>query len=114
MMEDYKMKCGIEIHQQLDTKKLFCSCDTTLHDEGYGNLFRKLRPTVSETGDIDKAALAQHERQMSFRYQCCDSSCLVDLDEEPPHSINADALDTALTFSAMLKADTIEIGRAHV
>lgn len=108
MMEDYEMMCGIEIHQQLDTKKLYCSCDTTLHDEGYGNYFRKLRPTVSETGEIDRAALAQHERHMSFRYQCCDSSCLVDLDEEPPHALNQEALDTALTYSAMLGADTVD------
>lgn len=107
-MEDYEMMCGIEIHQQLDTKKLYCSCDTVLHDEGYGNYFRKLRPTVSETGEVDRAALAQHERQMSFRYQCCDSCCLVELDEEPPHPIDSDALDTALTFSAMLESDIVD------
>lgn len=107
-MEDYEMMCGIEIHQQLDTRKLHCSCETTLHDEGRGNVFRKLRPTVSETGEIDRAALAQHKRQMSFRYQSCDSACLVDFDEEPPQALNEDALDTTLTFSAMLKADIID------
>jgi glutamyl-tRNA(Gln) amidotransferase subunit E len=107
-MEDYEMMCGIEIHQQLDTRKLHCSCETTLHDEGRGNVFRKLRPTVSETGEIDRAALAQHKRQMSFRYQSCDSACLVDFDEEPPQPLNEDALDTTLTFSAMLKADIID------
>ncbi|MGI6471788.1 MAG: Glu-tRNA(Gln) amidotransferase subunit GatE [Candidatus Methanomethylophilaceae archaeon] len=108
MMEDYEMMCGIEIHQQLDTKKLYCSCDTTLHDEGHGDYFRKLRPTVSETGEVDRAALAQYERHMSFRYQCCDSSCLVELDEEPPGALNKEALDTALTYSAMLGADIVD------
>ncbi|HKM13942.1 MAG TPA: Glu-tRNA(Gln) amidotransferase subunit GatE, partial [Candidatus Methanomethylophilaceae archaeon] len=107
-MEDYEMMCGIEIHQQLDTKKLFCSCDTTLHDEGFGNHYRKLRPTANEMGVIDRAALAQYERHMSFRYQCCESSCLVDLDEEPPHEVNNDAMDVALTFSSMLNADMID------
>ncbi len=107
-MKDYEMMCGIEIHQQLDTKKLFCSCDTTLHDEGFGNYYRKLRPTASELGVIDRAALAQYQRHMSFRYQCCESSCLVDLDEEPPQDVNADAMDAALTFSTMLNADMID------
>lgn len=107
-MEDYEMMCGIEIHQQLDTKKLFCSCDTTLHDEGFGNYYRKLRPTANEMGVIDRAALAQHQRHMSFRYQCCGSSCLVDLDEEAPHEVNSDAMNVALTFSSMLNADMID------
>lgn len=103
---DYEMMCGIEIHQQLDTKKLFCSCDTVLCDEGFGAHYRKLRPTTSEMGEIDRAALAQHQRHMGFRYQCCHgASCLVDLDEEPPHDVNKEAMDASLVFSAMLNAD---------
>lgn len=106
---DYEMMCGIEIHQQLDTKKLFCSCDTVLCDEGFGAHYRKLRPTTSEMGEIDRAALAQHERNMGFRYQCCHgSSCLVDLDEEPPHEVNKEAMDVSLVFAAMLNADIID------
>ncbi|MDD3351211.1 MAG: Glu-tRNA(Gln) amidotransferase GatDE subunit E, partial [Candidatus Methanomethylophilaceae archaeon] len=103
---DYEMMCGIEIHQQLDTKKLFCSCDTVLCDEGFGAHYRKLRPTTSEMGEIDRAALAQHERHMEFRYQCCHGcSCLVDLDEEPPHDVNKEAMDVSLVFASMLNAD---------
>lgn len=102
---DYEMMCGIEIHQQLDTKKLFCSCDTMLCDEGFGAHFRKLRPTTSEMGEVDRAALAQFQRHMGFRYQCCAASCLVDLDEEPPHEVNKEAMETSLMFSAMLNSD---------
>ncbi|MEA4978138.1 MAG: Glu-tRNA(Gln) amidotransferase subunit GatE [Methanomassiliicoccaceae archaeon] len=103
---DYEMMCGIEIHQQLDTKKLFCSCDTILCDEGFGAHFRKLRPTTSEMGEVDRAALAQFQRHMGFRYQCCHgASCLVDLDEEPPHEVNKEAMETSLMFSAMLNSD---------
>lgn len=108
MMEEFEMKCGIEIHQQLNTKKLYCSCDTELCDDGSGNYRRTLRPTVSEMGVIDRAALAQYKRQMIFRYQCCESSCLVELDEEAPHEVDKDAMDTALTFSTMLNADIID------
>lgn len=109
MSEEYEMMCGIEIHQQLDTKKLFCSCDSRLCEEGTGAYFRKLRPTTSEMGEIDRAALAQFQRHLGYRYQCCEgTSCLVELDEEPPHDVNADAMQTALTFSEMLGANIID------
>ncbi len=103
------MICGIEIHQQLETKKLFCSCESHLCDDGEGAYFRKLRPTTSEMGEIDKAALVQFQRGMGFRYQSCDcTSCLVELDEEPPHDVNKDAMETTLIFSSMLKSRVVD------
>lgn len=109
MSDDYEMMCGIEIHQQLDTRKLFCDCESRLCEEGTGAYFRKLRPTTSEMGEIDRAALAQFQRHMGYRYQCCEgTSCLVELDEEPPHNVNPDALDISLTFSEMLGANIID------
>jgi glutamyl-tRNA(Gln) amidotransferase subunit E len=59
---DYKaigLMAGIEIHQQLDTaEKLFCHCPTTLCDTADHNaeFSRYLRATVSEMGEIDRAA----------------------------------------------------------
>ncbi len=109
MSDDYEMMCGIEIHQQLDTRKLFCDCESRLCEDGSGAYFRKLRPTTSEMGEIDRAALAQFKRHMGYRYQCCEgTSCLVELDEEPPHSVSSDAMDIALTFSEMLGASVID------
>ena len=109
MSEEYEMMCGIEIHQQLDTKKLFCSCDSRLCEEGEGAYYRRLRPTTSEMGEVDRAALAQFQRHLGYRYQCCEgTSCLVELDEEPPHDVNADAMQTTLTFSEMLHANIID------
>ena len=109
MSEDYEMMCGIEIHQQLDTKKLFCSCDSHLCDDGQGAYFRRLRPTTSEMGEVDRAALAQFQRHSGYRYQCCQgTTCLVELDEEPPHDVNPDAMQIALTFSEMLGANIID------
>jgi len=109
MSEQYEMMCGIEIHQQLDTKKLFCSCDSCLCEEGEGEYHRKLRPTTSEMGEIDRAVLAQFQRNMGFRYQCSPgATCLVELDEEPPHGVDADAMETTLVFSTMLNANIID------
>ena len=109
MTDERQLVCGIEIHQQLDTKKLFCECESSLKDEGYGAYYRRLRPTTSEMGEVDRAALAQFQRDMGFIYQCCEGcTCLVDLDEEPPHDVNGDAMDTVLTFSAMLNAQVID------
>ena len=103
------MICGIEIHQQLDTHKLFCECRSELSEEGLGGVYRRLRPTTSEMGEVDRAALAQSERDYGYRYQCSPGrSCLVELDEEPPHEVNADAMETALIFSEMLGASVID------
>ncbi|MCL2149221.1 MAG: Glu-tRNA(Gln) amidotransferase subunit GatE [Methanomassiliicoccaceae archaeon] len=108
-MSERELKCGIEIHQQLDTRKLFCDCESSLRDEGRGAFYRRLRPTASELGEMDRAALAQSKKDEAFRYQCCEgSTCLADLDEEPPHDVNGDAMDTALTFSMMLGARVID------
>ncbi|MCL2296659.1 MAG: Glu-tRNA(Gln) amidotransferase subunit GatE, partial [Methanomassiliicoccaceae archaeon] len=66
-------------------------------------------PTAGEAGEVDRAAVAQFKKGVGFRYQCCEgSTCLADLDEEPPHAVNKDALDTALTFSMMLNAQMID------
>ena len=109
MNDEYEMMCGIEIHQQLDTKKLFCDCRSDLCEEGKGAYYRRLRPTTSEMGEVDRAALAQFQRNIGFKYQCCEgTSCLVELDEEPPHAVNTDAMETSLIFSTMLKANIID------
>ena len=101
--------CGIEIHQQLDTKKLFCSCDSELSDENTETFFRRLRPIAGESGIVDRAALAESKKQKGFRYQApTNVSCLIDLDEEPPNEVNEDALDVALTFAAMVNAKIID------
>jgi glutamyl-tRNA(Gln) amidotransferase subunit E len=101
--------CGIEIHQQLDTKKLFCACDTDLVEEEGASFLRRLRPTTSEMGEIDRAALMEAEKRMRFRYQAPRRvTCLVDADEEPPHRANEEAMDITLTFAEMVKAKVVD------
>ncbi|MHB8584846.1 MAG: Glu-tRNA(Gln) amidotransferase subunit GatE [Thermoplasmatota archaeon] len=94
---------GLEIHQQLDTPKLFCSCRGDLVEEVDLDFRRNLRPTSSELGEVDRAALAEARRGRSFRYEAPGpTACLVEMDEEPPHSMTGPALDAALEVSLLL------------
>jgi len=71
---DYRalgLVCGIEIHQQLDTaSKLFCGCPTKHRevDESNFEFFRYLRPSRSELGEIDRAALEEVLVSRKFLY----------------------------------------------
>src|SRR5512137_9494 len=102
---DYRglgLKVGIEIHQQLNTGKLFCECETEFSDDHNKEFVRRLRPTQSEMGEIDRAALEESERKMHFRYQTVPYSCLVEADEEPPHDANSRAVEASLEMSFLL------------
>ncbi|MBI5001361.1 MAG: Glu-tRNA(Gln) amidotransferase subunit GatE [Euryarchaeota archaeon] len=101
-------RIGLEIHQQLAAGKLFCRCPSELHERVRGEFVRHLSPTLSELGDVDKAARLESEKGMSFRYQDTESSCLVEADEEPPHRPDEDAIDLALTVALMLGAEPVD------
>ena len=101
-------KAGLEIHQQLDTKKLFCSCDSYLSDNVIGEFTRTLRPVQSEMGEYDAAALLESMRKRTFRYQITENSCLVEMDEEPPHDVNREALELAIEISLMFHCKIVD------
>ena len=104
-----RVTVGLEIHQQLNTNKLFCSCFSELVEEDGPELHRRLRPTQSELGEIDRAALAQAERKMHYRYQCPKSRCcLVEADEEPPHDADGVAMQTTLVVSEMMGCKVVD------
>lgn len=108
---DIKLKVGLEIHQQLDTRhKLFCNCPTLLRDDDpSGIILRELRPTMSELGVIDRAAIFEAKKVRKFEYEYYnDSTCLVELDEEPPHELNDEAIDICLTMSKLLNSQPID------
>ncbi|MCS7384639.1 MAG: Glu-tRNA(Gln) amidotransferase subunit GatE [archaeon GB-1867-097] len=105
------LRVGLEIHQQLNTEhKLFCKCPTILKDEKPQIIIeRKLRPTQSELGEIDPAALFEYRRGRKYIYEVYeDATCLVELDEEPPHELNPEALEIALKIALMLKAKPVD------
>jgi Glu-tRNA(Gln) amidotransferase subunit E-like FAD-binding protein len=122
-MTDYKklgFKCGIEIHQQLEGKKLFCNCETlNLRDTKSDLKFeRKLRAVVGETGEIDKAAAHEMAKGKNYIYEGDSKDCcLVEQDEEPPHPINQDAVNVVLQVASLLNAkivDEIQVMRKTV
>jgi glutamyl-tRNA(Gln) amidotransferase subunit E len=99
-----RLKVGLEIHQQLDTKnKLFCNCeivDATEHDFTFK---RNLRPTRSEMGFYDQAALFESKKIKIIKYQSSrNSNCLIESDEEPPVEVNTEALEVVLTLCLAL------------
>ncbi|MDI9645022.1 MAG: Glu-tRNA(Gln) amidotransferase subunit GatE, partial [Candidatus Verstraetearchaeota archaeon] len=105
------LRAGLEIHQQLDTRaKLFCACPTRLVDRDPDfSVLRRLRPTHSEMGQVDRAALFESTRQKDFTYQGhFGSVCLVELDEEPPHELNREAVEVALTVAAMMNMKPVD------
>jgi len=112
-------KCGLEIHQQLEGKKLFCSCPTLNSDKEPDVKFeRGLRAVAGETGQIDIAAKYEMEKGKKFIYEADSSdTCLVEMDEEPPHELNKQALETTLKVALLLNAkivDEIQVMRKTV
>lgn len=114
------LKVGLEIHQQLDTaEKLFCACKPELFKEDPEITFlRRLRPTQSELGQIDPAAFFEFQKGVRILYEANRAtSCLVEMDEEPPHNLNPEAMETALTIALMVNAqpaDEIHVMRKTV
>ena len=113
--QEIGLKIGLEVHQQLDTQaKMFCSCPTRLSvDEPSRTILRRLRPTQSELGQIDPAALFEFQRGRMILYELDDeTSCLVEIDEEPPHELNREAVTVAITVASLL--GSTPVGEIHV
>ncbi|NYZ77219.1 Glu-tRNA(Gln) amidotransferase subunit GatE [Candidatus Micrarchaeota archaeon] len=114
------MKIGLEIHQRLDTHKLFCNCPSELAEgkEPAVVADRRLHPVFSELGEIDRASMAEFEKSRLFEYQAfAQSNCLVELDEEPPFPLNREALKIAIEIALHLNAkvaDEVHIMRKMV
>ena len=100
--------CGLEIHQQLNTGKLFSNapCEIVKNEELNKKIHRKLRFSKSEDGNIDTAAIHAFEQDNNFTYLYNTSiATLVDLDEEPPQPLNSLALKTALQVGLLLNVN---------
>jgi len=117
--EKLGFRCGLEIHQQLEGKKLFCSCPTLNSDkEADIKIERKLKAVAGETGDIDIAAEFEMLKNRKIIYQGnSEDVCLIETDESPPNPINNQALETAIKIALILNArivDEIQIMRKTV
>ncbi|MCX8170480.1 MAG: Glu-tRNA(Gln) amidotransferase subunit GatE [Candidatus Bathyarchaeota archaeon] len=105
------LKVGLECHQQLATReKLFCKCKPQLFKGEPKVLFmRRLRPTQSELGQIDPAAYFEFQKGVKILYEAdSETSCLVEMDEEPPHELNREALEIALIVALMMNAKPVD------
>ncbi len=106
-----QMKCGIEIHQEIATQhKLFCKCPPKLSEKTTEWTFtRRLRPSQSELGEIDPAALFEFKKGKIIQYEAdSDTACLVEMDEEPPGPMNREALNITLTFALMVGSNPVD------
>ena len=112
---DYKklgLKCGLEIHQQLETQtKLFCRCPAELQgtrDPDF-TIKRLMRPVLGEMGTFDKAMLTEYEKGMNVIYEGYnDVICTYEMDDTPPFLCNNEARRIALQIAALLNANIIE------
>lgn len=105
------MKCGIEIHQRLATeRKLFCSCLAHPSEEKpVGEVVRKQIAVAGELGEVDLAALHEYSRNRMYNYQIFpEATCLVELDEEPPHELNREALEIAIEICLLLNSRVVD------
>ncbi len=106
-----EIKVGLEIHRQLDTEhKLFCACPTDFAEsEPEEKFLRRLRPTQSELGQVDQAVLFEFHRGRSTLYEADNqTSCLVEMDEEPPGTLNAEAVEVCLTAALLMNAKPVD------
>ena len=104
------LKIGLEIHQKLETHKLFCKCPSVLRDDQPDIVFkRRLRAVSGENEEIDAAASHEMAKGQEYVYEAySDSTCLVEMDEEPPGELNMYALEIALQVAKLLNAQIVE------
>ncbi|MBS3126063.1 Glu-tRNA(Gln) amidotransferase subunit GatE [Candidatus Woesearchaeota archaeon] len=107
---EFGFRCGMEIHQQLEGKKLFCNCPAiNSTEEPTIRIERKLRVSASELGKVDVAAEYEAGKGRYFIYESNpEDTCLVEYDECPPYPMNQELLDTTLMISLLLNAKVVD------
>ncbi|MBE6485961.1 MAG: Glu-tRNA(Gln) amidotransferase subunit GatE [Methanosphaera stadtmanae] len=109
--EELGLMMGLEIHQQLDSEtKLFCRCPNSLTDKKpERKIYRRLRPTQSELGEIDRAAYEESQRNLQFVYEAYNHhTCLVEADEEPPAKLNQEAVDISIILASLMNMTVVD------
>ena len=118
--KDYRrigFKSGLEVHQQLRTKKkLFCRCPAGIfHGDNDFNaeIIRHMRPTLSEMGEYDGTALMEFKTRKEITYRINNkTTCTYEVDDTPPFPINREALGYALEIALLCKMSIV--GEVHI
>jgi len=110
-------KSGLEVHQQLKTKKkLFCNCPAGLYNrkgDYDAEIIRHMRPTLSELGEYDGTALMEFKTKKQIIYHIKNqTACTYDIDDTPPFPLNREALNIALEISLLCKLNIV--GEVHI
>jgi glutamyl-tRNA(Gln) amidotransferase subunit E len=59
-------------------------------------------------GQVDPAAYFEFQKGVKILYEANrETSCLVEMDEEPPHALNLDAVETVITAALMMNAKPV-------
>ena len=109
--ESLGFKCGLEIHQQLNTeKKLFCHCPIGLtgrrHD---ADILRHMCPSLSELGEYDGTALMEFKTKKNVIYRLYrDRTCTYEMDDTPPFLVNQQAIDYAIRLSLLFNCRIVD------
>ncbi len=102
------MKIGLEIHFQVKGRKLFCECIGEEGTKELGRFTRRLTVVSGEKSDKDTAALQESMKGREFEYIKTENSCLVEMDEEPPHLPGKETLETAIVVSLILGCKIVD------
>lgn len=108
--ENLGLRIGLEIHQRLETHKLFCKCPSVLRDDKPDIIAkRRLRAVAGEGGEVDVAAKHEMAKSLEYIYEAySDTTCNVELDEEPPGPLNIDALKITFQVAKLLNAQIVD------
>ena len=112
---DIGLKCGLEVHQQLLTKrKLFCRCPAGRYSDEYDAvILRHMRPTLSELGEYDGTALMEKKTRKNIYYRIHhDTVCTYEFDDTPPFMIDPEAVDISLELCLLFQLNLV--GELHI
>ncbi|HEX9745095.1 MAG TPA: Glu-tRNA(Gln) amidotransferase subunit GatE [bacterium] len=103
--------CGLETHHQLLTDgKLFCRCPAIKkYTRPEAEILRHMRPTLSELGEYDGAALMEFKTKKNVIYQLyTDAVCTYEMDDTPPFHVDEQAVDISIILSLMLDCSIVD------
>ena len=104
-------KCGLEIHQQLDTdRKLFCRCPPVYrNDPAHFTIIRHMRPTLSEMGTYDGTALMEFKTKKNITYEFYgDTTCSYEIDDTPPFEMDEKALEISMVIASAMNCALVD------